>query len=318
VSFGIGPTVKSAYVFLKAWATAQKFAADYDHILSYWGSYAATYAYIFHRLTNERIPFSMFLHAGDLYQDQVYLRQKLLYADNIFVVCDFNRQYICNYYKDIFNLLSKKIHVYHPGLDFAEFPYEPNGVRARRVIGVGRFDKCKGFDYLVRAIHELAGSGIDVELELVGDGEQAGPLKALAGELNVNKRIRFRGWLPFDEVRNAMSQASILAHPSSELGDAVPTVIKEACALGTPVIASDVAGLPELLDNGRCGILVRPRDVKALANAIKTLLTDNLARQCYVAAARRHAEEKFDVWRNAQHLACILQSTTRSAPKTKS
>ena len=50
----------------------------------------------------------MFLHAGDLYQDQVYLREKLLYADNIFVVCDFNRQYISNYYKDVFNLLFKE------------------------------------------------------------------------------------------------------------------------------------------------------------------------------------------------------------------
>ena len=44
---------------------------------------------------------------------------------------------------------------------------------SRRVLGVGRFDKCKGFDYLVRAIHELDRLGIDVELELIGDGEQA-------------------------------------------------------------------------------------------------------------------------------------------------
>ena len=75
---------------------------------------------------------------------------------------------------------------------------------------------------------------------------------------------------------------------------------------------SNVAGIPELLDNGRCGILVPPRDVQALANAIKTLLTDNLGRQSYADAARRRAEEKFDVWRNAQHLAHILKSTTRS------
>jgi len=309
--FGIRPFAKSTYVLLKAWAAAQTLRGNYDHILSYWGNYAATYAYIFHRLTNERIPFSMFLHAVDLYQDQVYLRQKLLYADNIFVVCDFNRQYISEHYKDVFERLSKKIHVYHPGLDLAAFPYEPAGCRSRRVLGVGRFDKCKGFDYLVRATHYLTRLGLDVELELIGDGKEADRLKALARELSIDKKIRFRGWLQFNEVRDAMRQASILVHPSSELGDAVPTVIKEAFALGTAVIASKVAGIPELLDNGKCGILVPPRDVKALANAMKMLLTDDLARRTYADAARRYAEEKFDVLRNGQHLANILRSTTR-------
>ena len=309
--FGIRPVAKSAYAFLKAWATAQQYYnTNYDHILSYWGSYAATYAYLFHGLTNQKIPFSMFLHAGDLYEDQVYLEEKLLYADNVFVVCEFNRQFIRVHYKSVFNAISSRIHVYHPSLDLAEFPYEPDAVRSHRILAVGRFDKCKGFDYLLRAVVYLKSLGIEAEVELVGDGDESVALKALAGELGIEKRVNFRGWLPFDEVRNAMRQASMLVHPSSELGDAVPTVIKEAFALGTPVIGSNVGGIPELLDNGRCGILVPPRDVTLLGNAIKTLLTDSTVRRSYVASARKFAEEKFDLWRNGERLANLLRSTS--------
>lgn len=309
--FGIRPAAKSAYAFLKAWAAALQYSNDnYDHILSYWGSYAATYAYLFHRLTNPRIPFSMFLHAGDLYEDQVYLEEKLLYADNVFVVCEFNRQFIRLHYPSVFDAMSSRIHVYHPSLDLAEFPYEADAMRSRRILAVGRFDKCKGFDDLLRAVAHLKSQGMEAEVELVGDGDQMVALKALAGELGIEARVHFRGWLPFAEVRNAMNQAIMLVHPSSELGDAVPTVIKEASALGTPVIGTTVGGIPELLDHGRCGILVPPRDVTALGNAIRTLLTDSRARQTYAASARQFAEDTFDLWRNGERLANVLRSTS--------
>jgi colanic acid/amylovoran biosynthesis glycosyltransferase len=313
IRFGVTPLAKSAYVCLKAWAWAQLDLGNYDHILAYWGNYAATCAYIFHRLGGRAIPFSMFLHAGmDLYENQVYLRQKLLYAENIIVVCKFNRQFIHDYYSDIFHLISNKIHEYHHGLDFGEFAYEPESRLPRKVLAVGQLEKYKGFDYLLHATHELSCRGIDIEVELIGEGTLADSWRALANELRIMERVKFRGWLPsFNEVLTAMKQATILVHPSSELGDAVPTVIKEAMALGTPVIASNIAGIPELLDEGRCGILIPPADAKALANAIETLLTNDALRRSYAAAARRYVEEKFDLWRNGRRLADLLCLTTR-------
>ena len=95
------------------------------------------------------------------------------------------------------------------------------------------------------------------------------------------------------------------------LGDAVPTVIKESMALGTPVVASNVAGIPELLDGGRCGMLVPPQNVEALADAIKTLLANTAMRRTYADAARKYAEEQFDLWRNGRRLARVLRSTKR-------
>ena len=108
-----------------------------------------------------------------------------------------------------------------------------------------------------------------------------------------------------------MRQTTILVHPSIGLGDAVPTVIKESMTLGTPVVASNVAGIPELLDGGKCGILVPPRNVKALAGAIMVLLENTLLRRKYAEAARKYAEEQFDTSQNGRRLAEVLRSTKR-------
>jgi hypothetical protein len=77
-SYGAAPLLKSMYVFPKAWAWARDHLREYDHVLAYWGNYAGTCAYLFHRLLDRPVPFSTFLHAIDLYQDQVYLRRNLL------------------------------------------------------------------------------------------------------------------------------------------------------------------------------------------------------------------------------------------------
>ena len=88
-----------------------------------------------------------------------------------------------------------------------------------------------------------------------------------------------------------MRRATLLVHPSIGLGDAVPTVIKEAMALGTPVVASAVAGIPELLDEGRCGVLTPPRDPVALSEAMERLLDAPRAARspCQAGATARRA-----------------------------
>jgi glycosyltransferase involved in cell wall biosynthesis len=310
--FGVEPLAKTAYGFGKGLAWARQFPHDFDHVLAYWGNYAATCGYIFNRLIDRPLPFSIILHAGtDLYRNQVFLRQKLLYANNIIVVCEFNRNFIRERYPDIFTSIAGKIHLHHLGLDLSEFKYEPDGRQAKKVLGVGGLDKSKGFDYLLHATSELIRAGVDLEVELVGDGKERDSLETLARKLQIMERVTFRGWLPPDQVRDIMKQATILVHPSMGLGDAVPTVIKESIALGTPVVASNVAGIPELLDGGRCGILVPPQNVGSLVDAIKTLLANAVMRRTYANAARKYAEERFDLWRNGGHLANLLRSTKR-------
>jgi glycosyltransferase involved in cell wall biosynthesis len=319
--FGPTAVAKSLYACLLGRLWCLRFADQYDHVMAYWGNYPATCAWMFHRLAGRKIPFSIMLHAGtDLYRNQVFLPQKLLYADNIFVVCEFNRAFIREKFADIFPAIESKIHVHHLGLDFSEFVGVPQARLPGSVVAVGRFDKLKGFDYLLRAIAELSKRGGDVSLELVGDGPEAPALRKVCADLGISDRVRFRGWCNFSQVRDAIRSATILVHPSIGIGDAVPTVIKEAMALGTPVIGSGVAGIPELLDDGRCGVLVPPKDVKALADAMESLLSTPEKREQLARAARAHAEKVLDLWQNTKQLADFLSvpSTGASAKLTGS
>jgi glycosyltransferase involved in cell wall biosynthesis len=312
IRYGIGPLAKTTYVLSKAWAWAKDHGDDYDHVLAYWGNYAATSAYAFHRLIKRPIPFSIWLHAGaDLYDTPVYLKQKLLYADQIVTCCAFNRKYLAQHYADIYPAISEKINVCYHGLNFPDFPYNPRGRQPLKIIGVGRLSKEKGFSYLIQAAHLLITQGTNVELEFVGDGEEAAALKILAEQLKISDRVSFHGWLKFKEVQKAIGQATILVHPSDGLGDGLPNVIREAMAMGTPVIASDIAGIHEALDDGRCGLLVPPRNVEALATAIKTLLSNPEQRLTFAERARKRAEEKFDMWQNGRNLASLLSATKR-------
>jgi glycosyltransferase involved in cell wall biosynthesis len=306
---GVAPLAKSLYVVPLAWAWAAHFGDRYDHVFSYWGHYPAICACLAHRFAGRPIPFSFQLHAGaDLYFNKVFLRERLLYADSIVTVCAFNQRYLKEHFGDIYDRIAPKIHINYMGLDLREFAYSPDDRHPHRVTGVGRFVKTKGYDYLIRAVAEVARRGVAVELELVGDGEEGPSLRALAQELGIADKVLFRGWLKAEEVQAALREATVFVHPSSGLGDAKPNVVEEAMAVGTPVIASHVTGIPELLDHGRCGILIPPKDAPALADAILKLLADPQLRQKFAREARHHAEETLDMWRNGARLAEHLRS----------
>jgi glycosyltransferase involved in cell wall biosynthesis len=311
--FGPIRLAKTAYALPKAWAWAAEHTHRFDHVLAYWGNYAATAAYAFHRLAAPRLPFSIWLHAGtDLYRAPVFMREKLSYADNILTCCEFNQGYIMDQFGDVPGI-QNKLHVCHHGLNLGDFPLRLDGRAPNRLLAVGRLSLRKGFDYLVRAAHVLRSNNVDVVVEFVGDGEERPALEALAAELGIADRVEFRGWLPFDGVREAMNRATIVVHPSDGLGDGLPNVVREAMALGAPVVASNVAGIPDALRDG-CGVLVPPKNVVALADAIAGLLKDPDERRRIAVRARQRTEDKYDLWRNGTRLAQLLQDTRRPSP----
>ena len=312
--YGAAPLAKTAYVIPKSLAWGRMYEGRFDAVMGYWGNYAATGAYLFNRSLSQPLPFALFLHAGtDLYRDRIFMRQKIRAAKLVATCSDFNRGFLQKTYPDLFPQLDEKLLVYHHGLDFNEFPFDTFHRLKERVIAVGNFKEEKGFDYLVRAMRVLKDWGVRAELQLVGDGPEKTALTNLADELGVDDRVIFSGWLPFADVRTAMQQATLLVHPSAGLGDGVPNVLKEATALGTPVIASNVSGLPEALNGGNHGLLVPPRDPVALADAIQRLLRDPALRRSFAHEARVYAEAKYDLWRNGRELAQRLMAMTVSS-----
>lgn len=313
--YGALPFARTACALAKGagWAHTIQ-AASFDHVMGYWGNYPATSALLFHRLATPDVPFSIWLHAStDLFRTPVFMRRKLAYADNIITCCDFNRSYIVGRFANHVPGLEKRIHVSHHGLDLADFPFVPEGRESHRVIAVGRMCKGKGFEFLLRAARLLIARGDDVTVELVGDGDERDSLQRLATHLGIADSVVFPGWLPFAEVRGAMSRAALLVHPSTGPGDGLPNVIREAMAVGTPVIGSNVAGIPDALAGG-CGVLVPPCDEVALAKAMGRLLRDADGRRAIAVRARRRVEADYDLRRNGERLARLLWRTRRGRP----
>jgi glycosyltransferase involved in cell wall biosynthesis len=312
-----GPAVlgKSLYVGAYAWLWAGGLnGRRYDHVLAYWGNFSASCAWLFHRLTDPRVPFTMFIHGRmDLYREPAFLGAKMLYADNIFLVCEFNRRYIRDHYPEIYPRIADKIRIHNLGLDLEEVAFTPEGRPPATILAVGRFEPLKGYRELIRAVALLHQRGLAARLEFVGGGELEGEMRRLAAELGLSSHVSFLGWLPPDGVLNAMRRATVFAHAPVSL-DAMPTVVKESIAVGTPVVGADIAGIPEMLDGGRCGVLVPPGDIPALADGLERVLRDPALRSELALAGRAHAESQYDLQRNSARLAELLrQSGRRSA-----
>lgn len=301
---GIRAYLNTVYTILLALIFSGRIKKRYDHIFSYWGNYCATCAYLVHKILKMNIPFTVFIHANmDLYRNRIFLRSKLLYADGIVINSKFNRIFMKRVYPDIYAQMDGKIIDHHEPVDLCGTNCHYERICENRVLAVGRFEKGKGFDILLIAIETLREQGVGVLLDIAGDGERRKEWKRLVRVLDLGECVKFHGWLRPEGVRDLMLCATILVHPSREYGDSVPTVIKEAMALGTPVIASDISGVPELLDYGRCGVLVPPGDILRLANEIRKLLCDSELRKSYAQKARCFAEEEFDMLKNGRCLA---------------
>jgi len=157
------------------------------------------------------------------------------------------------------------------------------------IVAVGRLSPEKGFNYLIDAVAQLVRDGHDVQLLLLGEGGLRQELRDQANALRLTKYILMPGYI--GNVVNYLSRCTVFAMPS--LTEGLPIALLEAMQAGIPVVASQVGGIPDVLDNGRAGTLVSPADVESLAAALSQLLVDGeLADKC-VKAARQRVTEKY-------------------------
>jgi len=187
-----------------------------------------------------------------------------------------------------------KIHVIPCGVDtrrFAPAPDEPDGgAREGLVVSVIRLHRDKGPDILLDAAAELLASGVDFRMEILGDGPERSVLQArLDGPLG--SRVRLLGEATEEEVLAALRRASVFALPSRT--ESLGVALMEAMSCERAVVAADVGGVPEVLDGGRCGLLVPPGDAGPLAGAIRDLLRDPARRRTLGKAARERVIQRF-------------------------
>ncbi|UCE29308.1 MAG: glycosyltransferase [Candidatus Bathyarchaeota archaeon] len=137
------------------------------------------------------------------------------------------------------------------------------------IITVAHLASIKGMPYLLQAMTFLK----DGRLIIIGDGPERTRLESMSASLGVNGRVFFKGWIAHDrEFWGHLQQATVFVLPS--LSEGRPRAVIEAMACGLPVVATDVGGIPEMVSDGVNGLLVPPRDAKALAEAIEYIVDD--------------------------------------------
>jgi len=159
------------------------------------------------------------------------------------------------------------------------------GDRPRAVIGsVGGLRRVKNYPLLIRACADLLKNGLDLELRIAGDGPEMGGLIELSKSLGIADRVGLLGHVT--DVPGFLRDLDVFCLPSDS--EQNPNALLEAMATGLPCVATRVGAVPELLDSGRCGLIVRPGDRPALADAIATLLSHKaLCRRLGTASRRR-------------------------------
>lgn len=198
-----------------------------------------------------------------------------------------------------------RLNVVHCGIEpwrFAEPEALPAG--GPHLVAIGRLAEQKGFGLLIEAMALAAQDLPDLRLSIVGDGEMRPQIEARIADLGLTGRVHLAGWLDEARVHQALNSATALILPS--FAEGLPMVLMEAMAAGRPVIATAIAGIPELVTPD-CGWLVPAGDAEALAEAIRQMADtphDRLALMGQIGRNRALQRHNIDI--EAEKLALLI------------
>jgi len=300
--------IKNLYAFtVGAYIAREVGRRGIDRIHAHWATVPTTTAMAAARLAG--VPFSFTAHAWDIYWKPTMLAEKVAAARFAVTCTGANREYLASLLPVG---LGEKVHLNYHGVDPARFTPIDAKNEIFTITAIGRFVEQKGFEYLLRALRLVVDRGIVVQCRLVGDGPLKAELASLAEELGLGTALVFAGrmsqeqLIPMVAASHAFVMPSVIARNNDR--DGIPNVIIEAMALGLPVIGTNVSGLPEIVIDGKTGLLVPERDADSLADAIAALYADRELCTRLGRGGRKLVAEKFDIERNVGELAELLLS----------
>jgi glycosyltransferase involved in cell wall biosynthesis len=315
---------------LGVWALAVGFAptvarrhAEWLHADFAQGS--ATVAWYLHRLLD--VPFSFKGHAYDIYSSAAHVREHAAFFDRkvgdaalVFAVSEFGLTQLRALTR---SNLAEKARVHRIGVRLDALPLLPPAATERpHFVALGRLVEKKGFDRLIRALAVLRDRGRLATCSIHGDGPLREPLARLIAELNLQDVVTLPGGYEHDAIVDVLRPASALVVPSVVAADGdmdgVPTVIYEAMALGRPVVASALSGVPEVIRDGATGWLTPPDDPQALAETLQTVSETPAEQAAIVRRARAYVVANHGHRELSATLAEALRANLRrehSAPR---
>lgn len=250
------------------------------------------------------IPVSTVGHGHDVYSTPTDLREKL--AECNFAVA------VCNNMKDMLsNITSIPLHLIHCGVDINSFTFNRDPEQANNtLLFVGRLVEKKGISYALMALAKIPHHQRPT-LDIVGEGPQKASLQKLVLENNLQAHVQFLGYKKPQWLQENSRHYGCLIAPFCQATngdrDTGPLVLKEAMAMGLPVITTDFMGCKEIVITGT-GFVVKPQSVSAIQNAIEAFLA--LAKQDRFALSQRgrtRVEKEFCAHRQAQQLSLLIE-----------
>jgi glycosyltransferase involved in cell wall biosynthesis len=180
------------------------------------------------------------------------------------------------------------------------------------ILTIGHLIHRKGIDLVVKALELLTPHGVDVKLVVVGEGPERSRLEQLVEQLGLTRRVEFLGDQPHEVVFRLLHSSSFFVLASRAEG--LPLVILEAMASRVAVVATNVDGVPEVVEDGVTGILVEPENVSALANALLRLCRDEPFRRALAQAGHERVCRDFTWDSIAAKYIRVFQGVLESAP----
>jgi glycosyltransferase involved in cell wall biosynthesis len=253
------------YLVEACWLSRRLIDAKIQHLHAHFGANPAEVAMLTSELTG--IPFSFTVHGPEEFDKvrAIHLAEKIRRANFVIAVSSFGRGQL---FRTVEYSQWFKAKVVHCGVDSGFAALESIAPsRSNRLVCVGRLCEQKGQALLVSAAATLHREGLKFEIVLIGDGEQRLLLEDLIKHHDLGGIVSITGWADASTVRREMISSRALILPS--FAEGLPVVIMEAMALGRPVIATYVAGNPELVIHGETGWLVPAGSEEALCGAIR-------------------------------------------------
>jgi len=274
-----------------------------EHIHAHFGTNAAEVAMLAHLLTG--VPYSFTVHGPDEFDRPEYLGlpEKAEHAAFVAVISSFAAAQIRRW---IPARQWHKIKLVKCGLD-ADFLLQQPAPQLSRdhLVSVARLSGQKGQLVLLDALKLLARQNVRLSMTIAGDGPLRPELERRIREHGLGDRVRLTGWLTNGEIRDLIMGARALVLPS--FAEGLPVVLMEALALGRPVVATYVGGIPELVVNGVNGWLVPAGDADQLSHAIGECLRAPDARiETMGQLGRARVAAMHDIVRECRKLADLF------------
>ncbi|MCG9638435.1 glycosyltransferase [Vibrio sp. Isolate34] len=288
------------YGFKLALQLAEK---DIDHVHAHFCQHTTAHAIVAAKLLN--ITCSFVAHGHDVYEFAYDIEHKISSSDFVVAVCK-------DMLTDFNNMAKGNIKLLHCGVNTNQFKLQPKtDTKLLRLVFLGRLVEQKGIHYLIDALAPIA-QPLNIHLDIVGTGDMEQQLKTQVDQHGLTQHVTFLGAQPHEWVKENLPNYDSLIAPFcfSETGcvDTGPLVLKEAMAVGTPVITTNIMGCKEIV-TPETGFLVNEKSVEELRETIERFaqLSSNDKTEMGMKA-RTRVEQNFNSFKQAQQLSHWIEN----------